>query len=114
MTWNCCASFLRAVLSAIHACMSFSALRLGASHRPNWTTCWCCASSMPAVDVLLGPGADEHNRDRAAEDFQIEPQRPIIDVFKVQADPFLEVANVVAAAHLPKAREAGFDAKAAP
>lgn len=44
---------------------------------------------------------------------QIQPERPVVDVFEVEGDPFLEVLDAVAPADLPEAGEAGFDAEAA-
>ena len=37
---------------------------------------------------------------------QVEPQRPVVDVLEIHPHPVVEVADPVAAAHLPQARDA--------
>src|SRR5438045_6346303 len=61
----------------------------------------------------LGADAGEHNRHGAEEDFQIEPEGPVIDVLEIEPDPFAEIGDMIAAADLPEASEAGFDAETA-
>src|SRR5215469_9810251 len=63
--------------------------------------------------ALLSPGAGEDDGDGEPEDLDVEPEGPVIDVFEVEADPVAEVFDVVAAADLPEAGKAGFDAEAA-
>jgi len=47
------------------------------------------------------------------QNFQVEPERPVVNVFQIEADPVLEIGNLVAAADLPETGEAGLDAQAA-
>ena len=61
----------------------------------------------------LGADAGKHNRHGAEEDFQIEPEGPVIDVLEIEPDPFAEIGDMIAATDLPQAREARFDAEAA-
>ena len=55
----------------------------------------------------------EHDGNRPPHDFQIQPQGPVVNVFQIQPHPVAEIGDVVAAADLPEAGEAGFDAQAA-
>src|SRR5664280_1762689 len=63
--------------------------------------------------ISFGTRASEHDGDGADQDFQIEPQRPVVNVFEVEAHPLLEIGYLVASADLPEAGEAGLDAEAA-
>ena len=65
-----------------------------------------CADSLRA-------SADENDRDGAEEDLDIEPKRPVVDVLEVEAHPVGEFIDLIAAADLPQAGEAGLDAEAA-
>ena len=65
------------------------------------------------MGISLCPRANKHGGDGADQDFQIEPQRPVVNVFKVKTHPVLEIGNLIAAADLPEAGEAGLDAQAA-
>src|SRR6266700_2652213 len=51
-----------------------------------------------------GPGGAE-------EDLEIEPQRPLVDVFEVHLHPVIKVGDLVPAAHLPQACDSGTDAQ---
>ena len=57
------------------------------------------------VDSLCA-GADENDRDGAKEDLDVEPERPVVDVLKVEAHPVGEFIHLIAAADLPEAGEA--------
>ena len=46
-------------------------------------------------------GADEDDGYSAAEDFEVEPERPVINIFQVEADPIIEVRDFVATTDLP-------------
>ena len=63
--------------------------------------------------ILLCARADEHGGDGADQDFQIEPQRPVVNVFEVKPHPVLEIGNLIAAADLPETGQPGLDAEAA-
>src|SRR4051794_4970213 len=67
----------------------------------------------PRREALLCAFAEDDDGDGHAKDFEIEPQGPVVDVFEIEADPFAKIAQVAAAAHLPQAGQAGFDAETA-
>src|SRR5437588_4007019 len=50
---------------------------------------------------LFRPRAGEHDGNGEPEDFEIEPEGPVIDVFEIEADPIAKVGNVIASADLP-------------
>src|SRR5258705_12955204 len=52
---------------------------------------------------------NEDRRNCPPQNLQIQPKRPIVDVFQVQPDPVSEILNVVAAADLPQASHAWLD-----
>src|SRR5262245_3894830 len=58
-------------------------------------------------------GASDDCGNGLDQDFQIEEQRPVIDVFEVEFDPLVEVFDLVAAADLPEAGQAGLHGEAA-
>src|SRR5436190_7048717 len=60
------------------------------------------------------PCAGEDHRQGATEDFQVEPERPVVNVLKVEPHPILEIVYVVTPAYLPETSQAGLDAQAAP
>src|SRR5690348_16730070 len=64
-------------------------------------------------EKLLRPGAAQDGGNRAQENLEVEPERPVVNVFEVEAHPFLEVGNLVAALDLPETGEAGLDAQTA-
>ena len=55
-------------------------------------------------------GSHHHDRESTAQNFNIQPQRPVIDIFKVQAYPVFKILYLIAAADLPKAGQPGFNA----
>src|SRR5437764_428373 len=57
----------------------------------------------------LGAGAGEDDGDGSAEDLEIEPDGPIVDVFEVEAHPIAKGIYIIAAADLPQAGEARLD-----
>jgi len=63
--------------------------------------------------LLHCPFSQENDEDRPHQYFNVEPYRPIIDVFQVQFHPLVEV-NLVPSAHLPETRNSGFHAQAPP
>src|ERR1700690_1210654 len=69
------------------------------------------AAAGPPLPSPPAEKSDGHGRD---EDLAIEPERPVVDVGEVKADPVGEVGDVVAPADLPEAGEARLDAQAAP
>src|SRR5690349_8430329 len=50
---------------------------------------WLGQNLLPASSksTLLCAGADEDDGDRAPENFEVEPERPVVDVFQIQTDP---------------------------
>src|SRR6185503_19684807 len=56
---------------------------------------------------------EKNHWNRAPKNNQIEPDGPVVDVFQIEPDPFLEVGQLAATADLPEASEAWFDAEAA-
>src|SRR6266542_4255722 len=67
------------------------------------------AHSSFVIRHSLRPRAGEHHRNRAKQDFEIEPERPVVNVFKIETDPILELDDLIAAADLPQAAEPRFD-----
>src|ERR1017187_7834547 len=61
---------------------------------------------------LAGAEAGEDDGEGAGEDFQVEPEGPVVDVLEVEFHPLVE-ADLVAAADLPDAGEAGLHGEAA-
>ena len=70
-------------------------------------------ANFPDRTILLRASPAQNSRDGQEQDFDIEPEGPVVNVLQVEADPFFEVDNFIAAADLPEAGEAGFDAQAA-
>src|SRR3954447_18534818 len=58
---------------------------------------------------LLRPGPREHHGHGTPEDFQVQPERPIVDVLEIEADPIPEVRNILPATDLPETTEPRFD-----
>src|SRR5262245_46746060 len=54
------------------------------------------------------PVPDQNDGNCSKEDFEIKPERPIINVFEVKANPILEILDIVAAADLPETGQARF------
>src|ERR1017187_5914279 len=61
---------------------------------------------------LAGAEAGEDDGEGAGENFQVEPEGPVVDVLEVEFHPLVE-ADLVAAADLPDAGEAGLHGEAA-
>ncbi len=59
---------------------------------------------------LFGPGPQQNDGNGSQEYFKIEPQRPVINVLKIQPDPVFKVLYVISAGNLPQASQAGSDA----
>src|SRR5947209_17947633 len=53
----------------------------------------------------------DHGPRRSHEDLEIEPQRPVVDVFEVHLHPVVEARDLIASAHLPEARDPRTDAQ---
>ena len=68
--------------------------------------------ALGTLRCLFGASAGKDDGNGAKKDFKVEPKRPVVDVFEVEAHPIPEIADFVAAADLPKAREARLDAQA--
>src|SRR6266508_1184719 len=60
----------------------------------------------------LRPRPSEHDGNRTEQDFEIQPERPVVNVLEVQAHPVFELDDLIATADLPQAGEAGLDAEA--
>src|ERR1017187_4668105 len=61
---------------------------------------------------LAGAEAGQDDGDGASEDFQVEPEGPVVDVLEVELHPLIE-ADLVAATDLPDAGQTRFHGKAA-
>jgi len=46
--------------------------------------------------ALAGTTTEKNGRDGAKEDFDIEPERPLVDIFEIKANPIREIFYVVA------------------
>src|SRR2546422_513537 len=66
----------------------------------------------PEGSASLGARSEQNNGNRPAENLQVKPQRPVIDVFQIQPHPVGEVMHLVAAADLPEASQPRLDAQA--
>src|SRR5579864_2760701 len=79
----------------------------------NASTVWDPMKPAPPVTRTLsvnrslpaGPSYDAP--ESTHQDLDVEPQRPAIDIVQVHADPIIEVADSVAAVHLPQTRDTG-------
>src|SRR5579862_1045374 len=80
-------------------------MRTETSGRFDWAT--------GGTATLRGPVAQEHEGNGAQENFQVEPQRPVVEVKQVELHPVLEI-NSVAALERPQAGQAGTHAQAPP
>src|SRR5574340_284911 len=60
----------------------------------------------------LGPTGAEHRGDGLEADADVVPERPLVDVLEVELHPTVEV-DLVAAADLPDAGDAGLHGEAA-
>src|SRR5436189_2084936 len=63
---------------------------------------------------LFRTSPNQNDGNRSNKDFEIQPERPVINVFKVEPHPVAEVAHVVAPADLPETSEPRLYRKAAP
>src|SRR5204863_8633839 len=55
--------------------------------------------------ALPRPPTEQHHRHGAEQDAQVEPERPVVNVLKIQFHPALKALDLVSPAHLPQARE---------
>ena len=46
---------------------------------------------------LAGTTTEKDGRDSAKEDLNIEPERPLVDIFEIESNPIREIFYVVAA-----------------
>src|SRR5690348_17161060 len=67
---------------------------------------FCPPPSAFRPPASLRARADQHNRNRAPENFDVEPERPVVDVLEIEADPILEILHVVPSAYLPETGQA--------
>ena len=67
--------------------------------------CWSCFSSHCAVPFQDGS-------DGFQEDFEVQAEGPVVDVFRVQFDDLFEVGNGAPAGNLPQAGQAGLGSQA--
>src|SRR5262245_20812659 len=84
------------------------AIDLTSSVKCDCTRASKATQSMPSTST----GSREDGRNGAQQDFHVEPERPIVDVFQIQSHPFLEVGDLIAAADLPQAGKARTHTKA--
>ena len=63
---------------------------------------------------LAGAATEKNGGDGAKEDLNIEPERPLIDIFEVESDPVRKIVHIVASGDLPQAGHARSNAEAAP
>jgi hypothetical protein len=47
--------------------------------------------------ALAGTTTEKDGRNSAKEDLNIEPERPLVDIFEIKANPIREILYVVAA-----------------
>ncbi len=47
--------------------------------------------------ALAGTTTEKDGRDSAKEDLDIEPERPLVDIFEIKANPIGEILHIVAA-----------------
>src|SRR3954451_10519568 len=72
--------------------------------QPSWYALIAYARTIGDNFLLGGAAAAQHRRNRAQQDLQIEPWRPVVDVLQVELHPAVEV-DLVAAADLPETRQ---------
>ena len=70
-------------------------------------------NGMTSMNQSFCPRADKHSWNSPKQDFEVQPKRPVVDVFQIQSHPVFEITDFVATADLPQASEAGFDAETA-
>ena len=58
---------------------------------------------------LICTPAQQHCRDCFYHDFEIEPERPFVDIFEVHLHPVVKIFDVVSAAALPETGDTRFD-----
>src|SRR5512140_1927653 len=74
--------------------------------RSSATTSSCVGtSSISIVDLVRAPPA-EYGGNRSQNDFPVQSERPVVDVFHIEFHPGLEV-DLVAPADGPQARQSG-------
>src|SRR5258708_5943734 len=49
-----------------------------------------------AIKRLLGSPAKKHHRHGPQENFEIQPERPAIDIFEIEPHPILEIGYFIA------------------
>ena len=59
---------------------------------------------------LSGPRASKDGRNRLGKNLQVQPERPLIQIFEIQEHPLVE-GDSAAAIYLPETGYAGFDAE---
>src|SRR6266498_796181 len=74
--------------------------------QPSWYALIAYARTLRNNFLLGGAASAQHRRNRPQQYLEIQPRRPVVDVLQVELHPAVEV-DLVAAAHLPEAREAG-------
>src|SRR5437660_8286777 len=55
---------------------------------------------------MSGPRAGDDRPNGAEQDLHVEPQRPLIDVLEIHANPVVEIRDPVPSADLPQTRDA--------
>ena len=68
----------------------------------------------PELKGLAGAATEKDSRDGAKEDLNIEPERPLIDVLEVEADPVRKIVHLVASRDLPQTGHSRGNAEAPP
>ena len=63
---------------------------------------------------LAGAATEKNGGDGAKEDLNIEPERPLIDIFEVESDPVRKIVHIVASGDLPKTGNSRGNAEAPP
>ena len=63
------------------------------------------------IPVGYGPFFFQNHHNGLEQDFDIQPQAPFIDIFRIQFYHFFKICNFASAAHLPHTCDAGFDGK---
>src|SRR2546425_12991748 len=60
------------------------------------------------------PRAFQYRRDRPHQDLEVQPKRPVVDVFQIHPHPLVEAGDAVPSVHLPETGQPRRDAQPAP
>ena len=60
------------------------------------------------VRDLLRSGPENDRWHRSEQDFEIQAERPVIDVIQIQFDPVVKIPHLIAPANLPETSQSRF------